>query len=130
MLRRLLLLMTGLVLGCQSATEEALAEAVPAVVSAPSADTQTRLSTAISTLLDGTPVRLGPNPFTHSSLLTLEHAPIRSIEGPATGSLVLGKPEQFRLLLADSQCLLLRVKTGERRPIVNLRCHPEPGQAP
>ena len=119
--RSLALLTLGMLLGCQS-----LAQERPALVVNPSAATQAILQEAMSELLDGTPVRLAPDAFASTSLLSLEHAPARSIDTPAAGSRTLGKPEQFQLLVTNSRCDLLRVKTGERVRLEGLECAPGP----
>lgn len=112
-------------LGCQAVAQE-----LPAVVTAPSAETQATLQAAVSSLLGGTTVRLAADAFANSSLLTLEHAPRQTLDGQVAGSLVRGKPEQFKLLITGSRCGLLRIKTGERMSLQQLQCQPEPAQTP
>ena len=120
--RGLILLLSGLGLGCQSVAEQA------AVLSAPSAATQAELQSVISEMLDGTPVRLAEDAFAGSSLLTLEHAPPGSIDGQFAGSRTVETPEQFKLLVSGSGCHLLRVRTGEQRVLPDLRCQPAPAK--
>jgi hypothetical protein len=116
-----LLLLAGLTLGCQSVAEE-----VPAWVSVPSTQTQATLQSAMTRLLGGGPIRLAPDAFARSSLLTLEHAAPRHGASATAGSLIVEKPEQFKLALTGSQCLLIRVKTAERTPLGQLKCRPAP----
>ena len=121
-LRGVILLMSGLGLGCQSVADQA------AVLSAPSTTTQAQLQSAISEMLDGTPVRLAEDAFASNSLLTLEHSPPGSIDGQFAGARTVERPEQFKLLISGSACQLLRVKTGQQRVLQDLRCQPAPSK--
>ena len=122
--RALAILSLSVMLGCQ-----AMAEELPAVVATPSTESTIALQEAISQLLADTPVTLAPDAFTASSLLTLEHAPRRSMTGPRAGSLILEKPEQFKLLITGSHCHVLRVKTGQRTRVAGIPCRPETATA-
>ena len=119
--RGLALLLAGAALGCQSTAEE-----VPAWVSAPSAQTQSALQAAMARLLGGAPIRLAPDAFAQSSLLTLERAAHGLGASATASSLIVEKPEQFRLVLIGSQCLLVRVRTAERAALEHLECAAAP----
>ena len=80
-------------------------------------------------LLGGGPIRLAPDAFAQSSLLTLERAPHRLGAGATASSLTVEKPEQFRLVRTGSQCLLIRVKTAERATLEHLECSAAPTAA-
>ncbi|MBD3649535.1 MAG: hypothetical protein HUJ31_19245, partial [Pseudomonadales bacterium] len=55
----------------------------PALLVAPDDETRAELNDAVSGLLDGTPVMLGDDAFTTSSILTLERKRTATIESRA-----------------------------------------------
>ena len=96
---------------CASAQPE-----VAAVIDKPTEKSRAELAQAVSSLLNGAPVRLADDALTQDSVLIIQKA--------RTGR-DLDKPEHFRLVRAANQCTLVRERTGERVTLAATSCRPK-----
>ncbi len=103
------------VLALVSCESHSRAESVPAIVVDPTEDTRQELRSVVMRMLNGAPVTLAADALTASSLLTVERKPRPGLQGsrPATGRM-MERPEQFRLVRSNGECVLVHVRTGER----------------
>ena len=98
---------------------------VPAVISEPSSQSRAELFQVVSSALNGVPIILADDALTHSSLLTIERNPPRDLQGrPLTGR-KLGRPEQFRLVINGSDCIVVHETDGKRYELSETSCRPE-----
>ena len=97
---------------------------IPSNSSTPSSRDQNLIASVIAEKLNLANVRLGKDAFAKSSLLTLERPPVQGIGANNPNSMLIGKPEQFRLLKTSTGCMLLRLKTDEQYPL-DVRCRAE-----
>ena len=88
-------------------------EDVPAVIDKPTAESRAELAQAVSSALNGAPVRLADDALTRDSLLI--------IEKPHTGR-DMDKPEHFRLLKSGMHCVLVHERTGKRTTLASTTC--------
>jgi hypothetical protein len=101
------------------------ADETPAVILDPSPESRAELARAVSEALHGAPVTLADDALTRTSLLVIERPGPRDLEQrPLTGR-VLDPPEQFRLVLRGSRCVLVHLATGEGRVLGATTCRPE-----
>lgn len=89
----------------------------PAVLAEPSAETRAELRLAVSAALNGADVMLADDALTKDSRLVVERRHLKGRE--------LDRPEQFRLVMIGTRCLLVHEPDGERREIPGARCVPE-----
>jgi hypothetical protein len=104
--------------GCGVLLLSACASAQPdvaAVIDKPTKESRAELAQAVSSALNGAPVRLADDALTRDSLLILEKRP--------TGR-DLDKPERFRLVKAGKECALVHERTGTRMPLASTTCQP------
>lgn len=116
--------LTGLALillsGCQ------LAVAVPndALLGVEDVQSRTVVQKAIQETLGVDRITLATDAFSKDSLLTLEPRVFQGIGRPDADARMPGPPEQFRLQMLEGHCALLRVRTGESIPLVDVLCQP------
>ncbi len=89
----------------------------PALLVAPTAAVRAELGDALASAFNGRPVKLAPDALTASSLLI--------IEGPRTDRDLGGGVRRFRLLLRDSQCVLVAEAGDFERVLEGASCTPE-----
>jgi hypothetical protein len=76
----------------------------------------------------GTPdVTLASDVLLHDSLLVIEKAHPRDARGLQLSGRDYDKPEKFRLVKTGAECVVVRLKTGERRVLRYAHCAPSPG---
>ena len=96
----------------------------PAVIAAPDAEVHRLLENAVSQALGGMQVILGNDALTRSDVLVLDRNTHRTLAGAVNSGRSREMPEKFHLILTPAGCVLIRDKTGERLPLVNIRCKP------
>ncbi len=122
MIRRLRTLMLVLALhgGCQAVTEKP----VDARLGEDDVVARARVQTAMQEAIGVPRINLARDAFGSDSLLTLEPGAFAGFGKPDTQARMPGRPEQFRLQTLDGHCLLLRVRTGQSIPLVDVLCQP------
>ena len=113
MIRSGALLLSQLLWACASSFAQ---PDVPALIDKPTSESRAELARAVSSALNGAPVRLADDALTRDSLLI--------IEKPHTGR-DLDKPEHFRLVKAGTQCTLVHERTGTRTTLASTTCVPK-----
>jgi len=98
---------------------------VAAVISEPSVESRTELLRVVSTALNGDQVLLADDALTRNSLLTIERNPPRNLQDRQLTGRQLGRPEQFRLVMQGSDCILVHQSSGERWQLRETNCVPE-----
>ena len=103
-----------------------VAGAVPvdALLSAEDSHSRTNVQKAMQDALGVSSITLARDAFSKQSLLTLAPRSLQKIGRPDADARMPGLPEQFRLLLLDGQCALLRVRTDTSIPLVDVLCQP------
>lgn len=94
----------------------------PAVITHPTAASRADLERAVSQAFHGAPVRLADDALTRNNMLVVGRAQARDVRGLPLNGRELGRPQHFRLLRHDSQCVLLHVETGESRVLAHTAC--------
>jgi hypothetical protein len=89
---------------------------VPALIDNPTNESRAELAQAVSSALNGAPVRLADDALTRDSLLVIEKA--------HTGR-DLDKPEHFRLVKTGKDCALVHERTGKRTTLASTTCLPK-----
>jgi hypothetical protein len=104
--------------GCQTI---ASADDVPARITNPSDASRAALQQAVNDALH-TDVMLANNALTDSSILIIERSPPRTMQGlPATGR-NMDPPIQFKLVVNDSDCILIDTRDETRHLLENTAC--------
>jgi hypothetical protein len=116
----LMLLALLLATGCRAAPDGG-AEAEPALLVEPSAQTRADLQQLISAAL-GADVTLSESALTDSHLLVIERKRHVDADGTRILGRDLGAPERFMLILAGGECLLEYARTGDRWPLPDAAC--------
>lgn len=117
-------LATALVLILLSGCRLAVAVPVDALLAVEDVQSRTVVQMAMQEALGISKIRLARDAFSKNSLLTLEPRVSRKIGRPEADARIPGPPEQFRLQMFDGHCALLRVRTGESIPLVEVLCQP------
>jgi hypothetical protein len=100
------------------------AQEQPAVIAAPTAQSRAELARAITAAFNGQPVALADDALTRDSTLTIERRTPPGPQGRAATGRTLEAPEQFKLVLRGSSCVLVRVMDGREWPLAETRCVP------
>lgn len=116
-LQRILLCLTLSACGSLRAEPES-----PALLTQPSTESRAELERVISNALGGAPVTLADDALTRASELTIERARPRDAQGRLLNGRELGRPEHFRLLKVDSDCVLVHERSGQRFTLVQTHC--------
>lgn len=115
-------LVTALMLataGCKSGSSP---DGTPAVIVDPTEESHAALMLTVTRMLNGTPVRLAGDALTEDSVLVVERRAHRTIEGrPATGRM-RERPEHFRLVIEDGDCVLVHLRTSQRATLPHTDC--------
>ena len=85
------------------------ADDLPAVLEESTVASRAELVRVISNALNGISVTLAADALTKSSKLVIERIQRRNLQGRIGGGRVLELPEQFRLVIDDSGCVLVRL---------------------
>ena len=93
----------------------------PARIVNADADSRAALQAAVNEAL-GTEVLLAEDALTDSSLLTIERWPAGTMENPVPQGRILEKPIQFRLVINDSDCVLIDQRSESRHVLENTDC--------
>ncbi len=94
----------------------------PAVLSAPNEAARQELQQVVARMLGVPSVRLAEDVLLRESLLVIEKARPRDARGIPLSGRDFDRPEQFRLFVVAGNCVLLRVRTGERQVLQRARC--------
>ncbi len=103
---------------------------IPAVLTQPTAQTRAELVKVVSAALNVASVTIAADALIRDSLLVIERTAVHDANGRRAQGRELGRPEQFQLLLAGKQCVLLHVRTGVRYELAGVSCGTPPAPAP
>ncbi len=118
--------LVGSIVLCACQSQANPAADVSAVIVEPTAQSRAELQRVVSGALHDVPVQLADDALTDSSLLVIERKQHRTLEGRIGGDRITEPPEQFRLVVNDSRCVLIHSKTGERYQLIEPTCQPVP----
>jgi hypothetical protein len=96
----------------------------PARIVNADADSRAALQAAVNEAL-GNDVLLAEDALTDSSLLTIERWPAGTMENPVPQGRILEKPIQFRLVINDSDCILIDQRNASRHVLQDTECAAE-----
>ncbi len=96
----------------------------PARIVNPDADSRAALQAAVNEAL-GRQVMLADTALTDSSFLTIERWPAGTMDNPVPQGRILEKPVQFRLVINDSDCVLIDQRDNARYVLENTSCEAE-----
>jgi len=96
----------------------------PARIVNADADSRAALQAAVNEAL-GNDVLLAEDALTDSSLLTIERWPAGTMENPVPQGRILEKPIQFRLVINDSDCILIDQRNESRHVLEDTECAAE-----
>jgi hypothetical protein len=96
----------------------------PARIVNADADSRAALQAAVNEAL-GNDVLLAEDALTDSSLLTIERWPAGTMENPVPQGRILEKPIQFRLVINDSDCILIDQRNESRHVLQDTECAAE-----
>ena len=96
----------------------------PAVLVEPDAATHAEIVKVVSGALHVESVTIADDALTHESLLVIERHPARDATGQRLSGRDFELPEQFRLVINGTQCVLVHERTGERYTLTSARCQP------
>jgi hypothetical protein len=101
-----------------------------AVISVPTAQSRAELARVVSEAFNGQPVTLADDALTRDSTLTIERRTPPGPQGRAATGRTLEAPEQFKLVLRGTRCVLVRVTDGREWPLDEARCVPAAAGTP
>ena len=104
-----------------------VAEERPALIERPTQQSRAELLRVLGDAFYGRPVTIADDALTHDSVLVIERREPRGLEGNPAGGRVLETPEQFRLVLRDARCELVRSSDQRRWTLTQTSCVPNPG---
>lgn len=96
----------------------------PARIVNADADSRAALQAAVNEAL-GNDVLLAEDALTDGSLLTIERWPAGTMENPVPQGRILEKPIQFRLVINDSDCILIDQRNESRHVLQDTECAAE-----
>ena len=99
----------------------------PAIIATPTEQSRAELERVLSAAFDGQPIALAADALTRDSVLAIERRTPPGPQGRAATGRTLEAPAQFKLVLRDSRCLLVRVADGREWPLTEARCVPADG---
>lgn len=123
-------LMIGVALFVSACNTLSAANDVAAVISQPSDESRAELARVVSSALNGIRITLAEDALTRGSLLILERNPHRDLQGRRISGRNPGRPEQFRLVINGSDCILVHQSSGFRWHLKETKCAPERLDAP
>ena len=110
---------------CQACAVAAPAE-TPALLTESGDATRIELQAAVAKLLQAPAVLVDASVLQQGSLLLVDRNQPRDATGRQLSGRDYGKPEQFQLVKAGRDCVLVRLVTGERVVLAEARCKPAP----
>jgi hypothetical protein len=87
-------------------------------------DSRAALQATINEVL-GTEVLLAEDALTDGSLLTIERWPAGTMENPVPQGRILERPIQFRLVINESDCILIDQRNESRNRLKDCECEAE-----
>lgn len=97
------------------------AQAKPAIITNPSAETTAELSKVVSTIFHGRPVTLAQDVLTNTNILTIQIAEHKKDGLPVMGS-IEEMPRQFQLLKHEDGCYLFDSQNDTLYPLQTVQC--------
>lgn len=117
----LLVLLALTLLACRRLS----AQEQPAVIASPSEQTRAELHRVVAAALNGQSVTLADDALTLDSLLTIERRMPSGPQGRVATGRALEAPEQLRLVLRGTHCVLVRQADGAAWELKDVQCIPE-----
>jgi hypothetical protein len=96
----------------------------PAVISAPTVQSRAELERIVSAAMNGQPVTLADDALTRDSVLTVERRTPPGPQGRAATGRTLDAPEQFRLVLRGTRCMLVHAGDEREWQLEQAQCVP------
>lgn len=96
-------------------------EDVPARIADPTEASQAALQQAVDSAL-GTRVTIAADALTTSNILSIERRPPATAQGRLATGRNMEPPIQFRLVLSQSDCILIDTRDGSRQALENTTC--------
>lgn len=103
---------------CQSAAGR------PAMLTSPTPQVISELAHIVSGALGGQHVILAPDALTDSSVLIIEPAPHRSMQGRLGSDRSKAAPDRFHLVSHHDKCILIQDATGKAFKLPHAECTP------
>jgi hypothetical protein len=100
------------------------AQEQPAVIAAHTDGSRAELTRVVSSAMNGQPVTLADDALTRESVLTLERRTPPGPQGRAATGRTLEEPEQFRLVLRGTRCVLVHPADGREWELNEAMCVP------
>lgn len=107
-----------LLVGCQTMATD---DDVPALISNPSSTSRAALQQVVNDVL-GTEVTLADDALTSSSMLIIERKPPGTTQGRLATGRNMEPAIQFRLVMNNSDCILIDTRDETRYPLENTTC--------
>ena len=104
--------------GCQTVAPE---HEVPARIIDPDDASRAALLETVNSIM-GSEVTITDNALTASSFLTIENRPQPTMENPVPIGRDYQRPVTLRLVIVDSECILIDDRNGGRYLLRNTRC--------
>jgi len=95
-----------------------------AVIESPTEGSRAELRRVVSSASNGQPVTLADDALTRDSVLTIERRTPPGPQGRAATGRTLEAPEQFRLVLRGTRCVLVRQADGREWELREATCVP------
>jgi hypothetical protein len=102
------------------------AQEQPAVIAAHTEQSRAELARVVSEAFNGQPVTLADDALTRESVLMIERRTPPGPQGRAATGRTLEAPEQFRLVLRGTRCVLVHVADGREWELAETQCVPAP----
>jgi hypothetical protein len=100
-------------------------EGEPAVLVDPTDAVRAELRAALTAALGQAPAAIADDALTQTNVLVIERAPVRDLEGrPLDGRVLEPVVHRFELVLASSECVLVRPSDAWRMRLANAQCRP------
>jgi hypothetical protein len=97
----------------------------PAVLVQPTDAVRAELRAALAAALGREPVAIADDALTQTNVLIIERAPVRDLEGrPLDGRVLEPSVHRFELVLASSECVLVRPSDAWRMRLASAVCRP------
>jgi hypothetical protein len=116
------ILTLALAAGCRHLAADA---EQPAVLVDPTDAVRAELRAALTAALGQAPVAIADDALTQTNVLIIERAPVRDLEGrPLDGRVLEPTVHRFELVLASSECVLVRRGDAWRMRLASAVCRP------
>ena len=99
-------------------------EDIPAVIVDADDRSRNELKQIITTALNIEDINLADDALTDDSLLLIERTQYRNLNNAPVLGRDLGRPEIFRLVLSDDQCVLIHQRDNRRWVLRDTQCAP------